>query len=384
MSEQVGDRSLRRLPLHEEHLRLGARMVGFAGWLMPLAYTSIVEEHLQVRTRAGLFDVSHMGKFRLRGSGALASIDRLVASDVRRLKAGQARYTVLLTERGGIQDDLIVYRREDDVLLIVNAARTDADREWILDHLLPHSELDDLTEIACLLALQGPAALSVLTELSGQAIDTMPAFTLTGCRVAGVEATVMRTGYTGEEGVELLVAADEAAVLWRRLLEAEPVRPAGLGARDTLRLEAALLLNGQDMGRNTTPFDARLGWVVDLDRPDFVGRGALVQAKEHGPEHLLVGLATAARVIPRTGSPLLHDGETVGQVTSGSVSPVLGYPIALGYVPPVLTEPGTELVAQVREREVPMLVVQRPFYRRGITPVPASSARRRHRSEPAS
>lgn len=387
----TGSGDLQHLPLREEHVALGARFSPFAGWEMPLTYGSIIGEHLQVRTRAGLFDVSHMGRLLLRGPGALATVQGLVASDLSDLGVGQARYTVMLTPWGGIQDDLIIYRRDDGILLIVNAARTTQDREWIEGHLLASPaltpgdaglELDDLTDLTCLLALQGPAALAVLDRLS-RGLDTtsMPPFSFARANVAGVEATVMRTGYTGETGAELLVATEDARTLWSALLAAGApgtVAPCGLGARDTLRLEAALLLYGQDITKNTTPFEARLGWLTQLERshqPDFVGREALLEAAERGPEKLLVGLATDARTIPRHGDEIAVGDNLVGRVTSGAHSPVLGHPIALGYVLPEHAATGTEVTIQVGEKEVPARVVERPFYRAGVTPIP--EARRR-------
>ena len=387
----LGNADLRQLPLRDEHVALGARFSPFAGWEMPLSYGSIIGEHMHVRTRAGLFDVSHMGRLLLRGRGALATVQNLVASDISGLRSGQARYTVLLTPWGGIQDDLIVYRRDDGILLIVNAARTTQDREWIEGHLLappgltpgdPGLELDDLTDLTCLLALQGPAALDVLDRLTpGLDPGSISAFSFVSAEVAGVEAMVMRTGYTGESGAELLVAAQDARTLWSALLAGGTpgtVAPCGLGARDTLRLEAALLLYGQDITKNTTPFEARLGWLTQLERPappDFVGREALLEAAARGPEKLLVGLATTARTIPRHGDDIAIGDSLVGRVTSGTHSPVLGHPIALGYVLPEHAATGTEVTIQVGEKEVPARVVERPFYRAGVTPIP--EARRR-------
>jgi len=382
---------LRLLPLRDEHAALGARFSPFAGWEMPLSYGSIIAEHMHVRTQAGLFDVSHMGRLLLRGPGALATVQHLVASDISGLRSGQARYTVMLTPWGGIQDDLIVYRRDDGILLIVNAARTAQDREWIEGHLPaspgltagdPGLELDDLTDLTCLLALQGPAALPALAHLTpGLDITSMPSFTFASAEVAGVEVMVMRTGYTGESGAELLAAAGDARTLWIALLAAGTpgtVAPCGLGARDTLRLEAALLLYGQDITKNTTPFEARLDWLTHLKRPgrqDFVGREALLEAAARGPEKLLVGLATAGHPIPRHGDDIAVGESLVGRVTSGTHSPVLGHPIALGYVLPEYAAIGTEVTIQVGEKDVPAKVTDRPFYRTGVTPI--SAGRRR-------
>jgi aminomethyltransferase len=366
------DTTLRELSLRAEHERLGARMTPFAGWSMPLAYTSIIAEHLQVRRGAGVFDVSHMGRLLLRGDGALATMNRLVTSDLSRLLVGQAAYTLLLTPFGGIRDDLIVYRREDDLLAVVNAGTAADDREWVELHLAPDTELDDLTELTCLFALQGPRALAVLSAMTGDDVAAMPPFTLASTSLAGAQVTLMRTGYTGEEGAELMVANEDALAVWQALLGAgEPgtVRPCGLGARDTLRLEAALLLNGQDMNRNTTPYEVRLGRLVDLDGGDFVGRSALVDGKAEGPETLLVGLSTDARQIPRHGDEIMVDDKTVGEVTSGTYSPTLGRPIALGRVLPLFAKVGTQVVVANRERRIPAQIVERPFYRRGVTPI---------------
>lgn len=358
-------------------------MIDFAGRRMPLLYSSIIDEHFQVRTRAGLFDVSHMGRLLLRGPGAVDTVQRLVAGDISHLSVGQARYTVLLTPWGGIQDDLILYRRDDGLLLVVNAARRADDRAWIEENLRHGTSLDDLTELTALLALQGPQALAALQPLTSVDLDGLRPFTFAGGLVAGAEATILRTGYTGEDGVELMTTADEAARVWEALLAAAPggsVRPCGLGARDTLRLEAALLLYGQDITKNTTPFEARLDWLVDLDRPggaDFVGRDALLEARAAGPEKLLVGLATDARSIPRSGDLIALGVNLVGKVTSGSMSPVLGHPIALGYVFPQAAATGTEVVVVSGEREIAARVVDRPFYKRGVTPIPPHTERHR-------
>ena len=370
---------LRELPLRDEHVRLGARMTPFAGWSMPLMYTSIVAEHLHVRRSAGLFDVSHMGRLLLRGEGALPTIDKLVPGNLSKLLVGQAKYTALLTPFGGIRDDLIVYRREDDLIAVVNAANAADDREWIEQHLSPDTELDDVTELTCLLALQGPRSLELLAGLTGDDLGGMPPFTLMSTSLAGAQVTLMRTGYTGEEGAELMVANEDALAVWRAVLAAgEPgtVRPCGLGARDTLRLEAGLLLHGQDMNRNTTPYETGLGWLVDWDGGDFIGRSALIEAKDGAPETLLVGLATDARQIPRHGDEITVDGKTVGEVTSGTYSPVLGHPIALGRMLPLFANLGTEVVVAGGRRSFPARVVERPFYRRGVTPVPAEAAPR--------
>ncbi|HZK48134.1 MAG TPA: glycine cleavage system aminomethyltransferase GcvT [Thermoleophilia bacterium] len=381
MSQDRPEGGSRHLTLEDEHIALGARFAVFAGWRMPTMYTSIIDEHLRVRTSAGLFDVSHMGRLLLRGRDALRTVQRLVASDISDLGPGQARYTVLLTTEGGILDDLIVYRREDGILLVVNAGNTAEDRDWIGEHLAGDTTLDDLTDITGLFALQGPAALNVIETISSAGASSLAPFTFTAANVAGVEATVMRTGYTGEQGVELLTARTDAVRLWRALLEFDGgalVAPCGLGARDTLRLEAALLLHGRDIDRSTTPYEARLGRLVDLDRKDgsdFAGRAALLRAAADGPTRLLVGLANQARTIPRSGDSIHVDGRRVGTVTSGSLSPVLGHPIALGYVEPEAAQTGTEVSVIAGTKTTPARIVDRPFYRRGETPIPSRARR---------
>lgn len=375
------DEGLRHLRLEDDHALLGARFAAFGGWRMPTLYTSIIDEHLRVRTAAGLFDVSHMGRFLLRGRDAARTVQRLVASDVSGLEPGQALYTVLLTPEGGILDDLIVYRREDGVLLIVNAGNTSADRVWIEQHPVGDTLIDDLTDITGLFALQGPIALNLIDSVSSASASSLTPFTFTTANVAGVEATIMRTGYTGEQGVEILVDNTDAVRLWRALLTCGvggAVTPCGLGARDTLRLEAALLLHGRDIDHHTNPYEARLGRLVDLERDDgsdFIGREALVSVADRGPARLLVGLATEAHTIPRTGDSLHIAGRPVGTVTSGSLSPVLGHPIALGYVEADLARSGSEVSVISASKATPARIVDRPFYKQGVTPIPRRERR---------
>ncbi len=373
--EPAGD-GLRHLFLENDHALLGARFASFGGWRMPTFYTSIIDEHLRVRTGAGLFDVSHMGRLLLRGLDAVRTVQRLVATDISGLDPGLAQYTLFLTPEGGILDDLIVYRRDDGLLLIVNAGNADADREWIQDHLVGDTVLDDLTDITGLFALQGPAALDLVDSVSSESASRLAPFTFTAANVAGVEATIMRTGYTGEQGVELLVDQADAVRLWRSLLACgigDAVTPCGLGARDTLRLEAALLLHGRDIDAHTTPYEARLDWLVDLERKDgsdFVGREALARAAARGPARLLVGFATEAHTIPRPGDTVHIAGRPVGKITSGSLSPVLGHPIALGYVEADLAQSGSEVSIIASSKATPARIVDRPFYKRGVTPIP--------------
>jgi len=374
------DEAPRRTPLYPWHAAAQADMTTFAGWSMPLYYSSILTEHMQVRRYAGLFDVCHMGRFMLRGSGAGQTLSRLIPTSLQGMRPGQARYTVLLNERGGISDDFIIYMRSDEeYLLVVNAANAAKDFEWFSHHLLEGATLEDVSAGTGLIALQGPAWAQVVgaagVDLPGvEKLADLPRFQFAEGKVAGHPTVIMRTGYTGEEGVELMMDADHVEAVWSSLLTADGTRhvlPCGLGARDTLRLEAALLLHGHDMDESTTPYEAGLGWLVDLDQGPFTAREILVAQKEAGLTRGLAGLTCHSRAIPRAGDELVHEGKTVGRVTSGSFSPVLGRPIALGYLPPRLAAPGTALEGRVRGKLVPVEVVKRPFYKLGVTPLPA-------------
>lgn len=356
-------------------------MTEFGGWTMPLVYSSILAEHMQVRRRCGVFDVSHMGRFVLRGSGATASLSRLLPTDISGLEVGQAAYSVFLNDQGGIRDDLIVYRLADSYLLIVNAGNREKDWEWINDGAASDTTALDRSDATCLLAVQGPRAFDVLERLgarlaAGAAVRTVPHFAYAPGTVAGRSVLFMRTGYTGEDGMEIMCERDDAEGLWDALLGVDTsglVLPCGLGARDTLRLEAALPLHGHEIDETTTPYEARLGRIVHLEKGDFVGRGALAEAKARGPARLLVGMAAEGRSLMRHGDSIRHGDDHVGRVTSGTYSPVLGRPIALGYVPPSLAEVGTELAVESRGRLIEAVVVERPFYKRGVTLLPAES-----------
>lgn len=374
--------ALRRTPLTEAARQAGGRLVPFAGWEMPVQFAGLVQEHLAVRQRCGVFDISHMGVLRLRGQAVKDALQALVPSDLFRIGPGEACYTVLLNDRGGIRDDLIVYDRGriqaplgpcDEVLLVINAACADTDTAWLRSQLEPAGiTVDDRKEDGVLLALQGPEAAAQLQALSGAALDGLPRFghrdlvlagEATGA-AAGSTAFVARTGYTGEDGFELLLERNAGLALWQQLLE-RGVEPCGLGARDTLRLEAAMHLYGQDMDSATTPLEAGLGWLVHLEMPaDFIGRDVLERQTADGVQKRLVGLKLQGRAIARHGYPVLHDGAVVGEITSGSWSPTLGEAIALAYVPAALARLGTELAVQIRGRQEPAVVVKRPFYRR--------------------
>ncbi len=359
---------LRTTPLHEEHVRLNARLVPFGGFAMPVQYpTGIRAEHEAVRDAAGLFDVSHMGEFSVTGPQALDLVSYVTTNDPARLKIGQAQYSAMCREDGGIVDDLVVYRMgEGEYRLVVNAANIDKDwahiRRFAGDF---EAELQDESDGIALLALQGPLARDVLAPLTGADLDRIGFYHFTQGEVAGVTAVISRTGYTGEDGFELYVGVGEGPAVWRALLEGEiAVTPAGLGARDTLRLEMGYALYGNDIDEGTTPLEARLGWLVRLDKGEFVGRRALERQKEEGVERRLGGIRLTERGFPRPGHEVVFDGQVVGPVRSGTVSLTLGYGIATAYLPRA-AEPGSPVRIVIRDREVQGEVARTPFYTEG-------------------
>ena len=358
--------SLQRTPLYECHLEAGARMVDFAGWEMPVQYAGVIEEHRAVRTAAGLFDVSHMGEVRVQGKGAEAFLQRLTPNDVARLVPGRAHYSGLLTESGTYIDDVLVYRlAAEDFLVVVNASNAPRDFQWIADAARDAADVEvaDESDRYALLALQGPQALEMLAPLAVPDVSGLKYYGFAGGQVAGAPALISRTGYTGEDGFELYLAPEDAAGVWRRLLAAGAV-PAGLGARDTLRLEAAMALYGHEIDETTTPFEAGLGWVVKLDKGDFRGRDALLAQKGEGVPRKLVGFEVQGRGIARQGHGVVSGSERVGEVTSGTWSPTFEKALGLAYVPPGLAAVGTPLTLDVRGKSLPAVVVESPFYRR--------------------
>jgi aminomethyltransferase len=367
VSERARPDALRRTCLYEEHLELGARMVPFAGWEMPVQYAGIIEEHHAVRRAAGMFDVSHMGRFELLGPEAAAFLRHVCTYDMTSLQPGQGHYSAVCRPDGGIIDDVYVYcLASDRYLLVANAANADRIREWLRQHRPRFkAEIGDAHLSTCMIAVQGPQALERLAPVLD--VEFVPSLKPRACAETeweGAPLFASRTGYTGEDGLELVSLAETGPRLWRALLEAG-VRPCGLGARDTLRLEAALLLYGNDMDDSVNPFEVGLGWVVTLDDgADFVGREALTAARDREPRRTLVCLRAEERGVIRPGYAILRSGEEVGKVTSGSYSPTLGVSIAMGFVPPELAVGGTELIVDVRGRPLPARVVPRPFYKR--------------------
>jgi aminomethyltransferase len=358
----------RRTPLYEAHRRLGARLVEFAGFDMPVQYTSIVEEHRAVRERAGLFDVSHMGQLRISGPAALATVDRLLSRPVSNLREGRVRYALLCNEEGGVVDDVTAYRVGDDaVLLCVNASNVEKDYRWIARHTPGGAALRDESDETALLALQGPESARVLARVADGELGALGRYAFARLAVAGHDALVSRTGYTGSDGFEVYLASRAALPVWEALLEAgRPLGllPAGLGARDTLRLEAALPLYGHELDDTTSPLEAGLARFVALGR-DFIGAAAIERRRAAGHPRALVGFVLDGRGVARAEYPVAVAGERVGRVTSGAPSPTLGRCIGLAYVPPALAAPGTRLEILIRGRAVPASVVETPFVRGG-------------------
>ncbi len=361
---------LARTPLHDEHVALGAKMVPFAGYDMPVQYpTGITAEHKAVRRAAGIFDVSHMGEFVVTGRDALALIQKVTVNDASALEPGQAQYSALCLPDGGVIDDLLVYRYHDRWMLVVNASNRDKDLAWIRRHAEEMDvEVDDRSDATALLAVQGPLAREILRPLTEPDVDRVKYYHFVEGRVDGREATVAGTGYTGEDGFELYLDAEDAVPVWRAVLEAgreQGLVPAGLGARDSLRLEMGYALYGNDLDEEHTPLEAGLGWITKLGKGDFVGRDAIARQKQESVTRRLVGLRLVERGFPRQGYEIHEDGDPVGVVTSGMVSPMLGDGIALGWVPSRLAEPGTELEVVIRGRGIPARVVRPPFYTQG-------------------
>ncbi len=354
---------LKRTPLFELHHELGARMVPFAGWEMPVQYRGgIIAEHIRCRTAAALFDVSHMGQLTLRGPEPAAAIERLVPGNIKGLKPGQARYTVLTDESGGILDDLIVSSAGDSLFIVVNAGCRDEDIAHLRRHLEPEHEVVEHADRA-LLALQGPAAPAVIGRLAPEA----PSLAFMGTmemRVGGLACRVSRLGYTGEDGFEISVAGEHAAKLARTLLAAEEVAPAGLGARDSLRLEAGLSLYGHDIDRTTSPVEAQLEWTIAKRRREeggFPGSERILRELRDGPARRLVGIRPEGRTPAREGAEIRQNGRATGRVTSGGFGPTVGGPVALGYVESGSASPGAAVEIIVRGKPIPASIASLPF-----------------------
>ena len=367
MATPVGA-ALKRTALNPIHKAAGAKMVEFGGWEMPLEYSGILQEHLAVRTAAGLFDVSHMGKIEVRGPQALALLQHLTSNDVSRLQDNQAQYTALMYPQGSAVDDCLIHRlRADCYLVCANAANTDKDFDWIVRHNAYGAEARNVSADYSQLALQGPRAKDILAKVTKADLAGLRSYWFCHATCCGVEGTLARTGYTGEDGFEFYFPPSESERVWSRLLEAgrpEGMLPAGLGARNTLRLEAAFPLYGHELDEGTTLLEANLDWICKLEKSEFLGREALLEQRERGTRKKLVGFEMLDRGIGRDGYPVWMDGRVVGQVTSGSYAPFLKKNIGMAYVPSNFAEMGREMPIEIRGKQVPARQVSLPFYRR--------------------
>ncbi|MBN2565759.1 MAG: glycine cleavage system aminomethyltransferase GcvT [Candidatus Eisenbacteria bacterium] len=356
---------LRRTALYEQHVALGARIVSFAGWAMPVMYGGIVGEHRRVRSTAGVFDVSHMGEFIVKGPDAAAELDRLTTNRVSAITEGRVQYTAMCYENGGFVDDLLIYRMPDAYMLVVNAANRDKDLEWVRGHVSGNVTVADVSDETALIALQGPVSEGVLSRVVMGDISVLPYYHWMKASVAGCDTTLSRTGYTGEDGFEVYCDPDDAPTIWDAILEAgapEHVEPVGLGARDTLRLEMGYSLYGSEMGPDRTPPEAGLMWVTKLGKGDFIGREAIVRKIDAGIDERIVGFELSGRGVPRSGHPVVSDGEQVGHVTSGTFSPSLERGIGLAYV---RTDIYDTLSVDIRGKLVEGRIVDLPFYKDG-------------------
>jgi len=357
---------MNKTALHEKHRQLGAKMTDFHGWEMPLYYSSILEEHRAVRQAVGLFDISHMGQVIVTGREAAQALNRLFVSDISQVGEGHACYTLMLNESGGILDDLIVYRiGPEDYLVIVNCGNRTSDVEWMRAHLAGEAQLTDISEGRSILAAQGPLACRLLEQVLDARVTSLGRFGIAPIRTMGPASCIARTGYTGGDGFELFVPDAHAKRLWDLILasgRAIGAQPVGLGARDTLRVEAGLRLYGSDMDATTTPLDAGLEWTVAINKPDFIGKAALVAQKQRGLARKFVGFELTQGPVPRAGMELTVEGRRVGTVTSGTFSPVLNKPLGMGYVEAACAKPGTILTVTVRSQRHAATVVKLPFW----------------------
>jgi aminomethyltransferase len=354
---------LRRTPFHDLHVAAGAKMVPFAGWEMPVQYTGGLAEHKAVREACGLFDVSHMGEFRVTGPQALDFVNAVTSNDASKLEIGQVQYSAFLNERGTIEDDTLVYRAADHIMLVVNASNIAKDFAHI-SRQLPRfdAHLEDISDRTALLAVQGPGTEAALQPLVNVPLAPVGYYRFVTGTVAGVPALISRTGYTGEDGFELYFAPEHAATVWHALLATGRITLAGLGARDTLRLEMGFALYGNDIDDTTTPLEAGLGWITKLAKGPFTGREALEAQKAAGIPRKLVGFTLPERHIARHGMPVLVNGEPFGTVCSGTLSPTLGIPIGTAYVPAALATPGSQFEVEIRGKRVTATVAKPPFY----------------------
>ena len=365
----MSEAALKKTPLYDEHVRLGAKMIPFGDWIMPVQYSGIIDEHQAVRNNVGVFDISHMGQLLATGSRAGAWLNEMLTNNIDKLEVGSGQYTFLLNERGGIIDDLIVYRTAPETfLLVVNASRTDDDLAWLQKHVADNATLENRSADFGGLAIQGPRVVELLQAFLGAEAELPARNQIKDFECCGTKVTIARTGYTGEDGVEVFFGAPDAAKIWRGLLEMGKdlgIRPCGLGARDTLRLEMCYPLNGSDLSPEHNPIEAGLGFFVDLKKPKFVGREILVAAKENGSPNRLVAFRMKSKgPPPRPHYSVWREGARIGEVTSGSLSPSLNEGIGMAYVASAHAKAGTEIEIEIRDRKLPAMIEKKPLYKK--------------------
>ena len=365
MSHSTTIATLKRTPLHDVHVALGAKIVPFAGYEMPVQYPAgITAEHKAVRDGCGMFDVSHMGEFWITGDRAVDFVNYVTTNDVAALAVGQVQYSTILNDRGTIEDDCLVYRFNHRIMMVVNASNVEKDFAHISRHAAAFGvELHDASDEMALIAVQGPRAAAVLQPLTRTELSPIGYYYFAEGEVAGRRAIISRTGYTGEDGFELYVAIADAVAIWQALMATGQVSPAGLGARDTLRLEMGMALYGNDIDDTVTPLEGNLAWLVKLPKGDFVGREVLAGQKARGVTKKLIGFTMEGRNFPRHGYPVFHDGAPSGVVCSGTMSPTLGIPIGTAYLPTAAAKEGTNFEVEIRGKRVPATVVKPPFYK---------------------
>jgi aminomethyltransferase len=377
----VSEVAQRKTPLYDEHVRLGAKMVPFSGWLMPVQYTGIVEEHQAVRNSVGIFDISHMGQFIVDGAGAREWLNTMLTNNIDKLDIGMGQYTFLLNDRGGIIDDLIVYRIGDqNFLLVVNAARTEADFAWLQQHLPAVAaavsaantvQIDNRSANFGGVAIQGPRVVELFRAVFGEGVQPPSRNEIVDVPFDATTVSVARTGYTGEDGIEVFFAATDAVKLWNAALEkGKPfgIKPCGLGARDTLRLEMCYPLNGSDLSPERNPIEAGLGFFVDLAKPNFIGRDALLKTKEIGPREKLVAFRMKDKgPPPRPHYVVFENGQRIGEVTSGTLSPSLNWGVGMAYVSTAHAKIGAEIAIEIRGQRFPAIIEKKPLYKKSAS-----------------
>jgi aminomethyltransferase len=360
---------LKRTALYDAHVKAGARIVPFAGYEMPVQYTGVIDEHQTVRSTVGLFDVSHMGEIEFKGPKALDVVNRIITNDLEAVADGQACYSVMVKPDGGIIDDLIVYRfSREHLFVVVNASNIQKDFEWMVAQTNNECEVVDRSEDYALIAVQGPKAVELVSRLADTDVASLQRFRFITASVSGRHTMIARTGYTGEDGFELYLLGKDALHVWYELLDKGRdlgVKPIGLGARDSLRLEMKYALYGNDIDESTNPFEAGLGWTVKLKKQNFVGKSALEQIKSKGPERVLVGFELTDRGIARAGYPVVKGGTKIGEVKSGTMGPTVEKAIGTAYVPAQFSNPGTEIEIEIRGKPTKATVVKTPFYNKG-------------------